>query len=82
MAGAEGERRLDLDADVIRAPPAPIMRAMHQHAAGADRGQSGKSVLHPVLLGDCRKARRPRRFGVGGGLDQGKNLRFVGRAAK
>lgn len=52
---------------------------MHQHPAGADRGQSGKSVLYPVLLGDSRKARRPRRFGVGGGLDQGKDLRFVGR---
>jgi hypothetical protein len=80
MAGSESERRLDLDADVVCAPPSPIMRAVDQHAAGADWGQSGKSVLHPVLLGDSRKARRPRRFGVGGGLDQGKDLRFVGRS--
>ena len=66
MAGAEGERRLDFDADVVGAPPPPVMRAMDQHPAGAHRGEAGQRILDPVLLGDGRKAGGPRNVGARG----------------
>ena len=82
MAGAESERRLDLDADVVRPPPRPVMRAMHQHAAGAHRREARKRVFDPILLGDGRKTRRSRSVGVGRDRDQGANLGLVGRAGE
>ena len=37
MAGAEGKRRLDLDADAVRRNPRAVVRAMHREPAGLDR---------------------------------------------
>ena len=41
MAGAEGKRRLDFDADAIDGNSGAIMRAMNDEAAGRDGLQSG-----------------------------------------
>ncbi len=58
MARAESQRRLDLDADVIAAQPVSVMRAMHQHAPGADRLQPRQRARDPVPLGDLAKTPR------------------------
>ena len=41
VAGAEGERRLDLDADVVGPDAGAVMRAVHDEAAGPHRLQAG-----------------------------------------
>ena len=79
MPGAEGERRLDLDADVVCAKARAVMRAMHENAAGADGLQSRQRVLDPVALFDGGKA-----DGLGGlvaedGFDEPAQRVFVGR---
>ena len=70
MAGAEGERRLDLDADAVGRNAGAVMGAVHDEAAGRDRLQPGEALAHPVLRRDrARNAapwppprpRRPRR---------------------
>ncbi len=48
MAGAERERRLDLDADAVRRHPGAVMRAVHQEAPGRDRLEPGEARRHPV----------------------------------
>jgi hypothetical protein len=52
MARAEGQRRLYLDAHVVFAQPKTIMRAMHQHAAGAHGLEPRQRAGHPIPLGD------------------------------
>src|SRR5690606_41159690 len=59
MAGAEGEPRLDLDGDVADAPPCPIMAAVDEEAADADRLQAGQRVRHPVDVGQDLAFERP-----------------------
>ena len=51
MAGAEGERRFDLDADMVDRNLVAVVGAVHEKAPGAHGGEAGKSVLHPVLFG-------------------------------
>ena len=64
MAGAEGERGLDLDADPVARHPRAVMRAMDDKTPGIDRGELGETGRHPVARGHAleHKARR----GVGG----------------
>ena len=50
MAGAEGERRLDLDGDVVGPNRAAVMRAVDEHAAGPHRLQAVEARRDPVLL--------------------------------
>ena len=59
MAGAEGERGLDLDADPVGRHAPAIMRAVHDEAAGGDRLEPGDAFAHPILRRDAREAQRP-----------------------
>ena len=52
MAGAEGERGLDFDADAVGGMPAAVVRAVHDKAAGRDRLESGEAFADPILRGD------------------------------
>ena len=49
MAGAERQRRLDLDAELVGRHPLAVMLAMHDKAAGGDRDQIFEAGLDPVL---------------------------------
>ena len=57
VAGAEGERRLDLDRQVVRLDPAAVVRAVDQDAAGAHGLQPLEGGADPVLLVDRREDR-------------------------
>jgi hypothetical protein len=52
VAGAEGERRLDLDGEVVGPDLIPVVAAMDEEASGADRLQPLQRGAHPVLLVD------------------------------
>ena len=49
MAGAEGERRLDLDAELVGGDLGPVMLAMDDKAPGMNRHQLVERRLDPVL---------------------------------
>ena len=59
MPGAEGQRRLDLDADAVEGNTGAVVRAVHNEAAGADRLQPGEAFGHPILRHDLLEAQRP-----------------------
>ena len=81
MAGAEGERRLDLDADPVRRNARAVMRAVHREAAGR-RPASGRpgsprpsplrrSARRSAARGRCRAATSSRaRAASSGGLSK------------
>jgi hypothetical protein len=91
VTGAEGQRRVDLDSDVVGAEQRAMMRAMHQETAGLNRAQSIQTPAHPIRgrkrlegqrarkrLRDARLAGIPRhRHG-----DKRADCRLVGRIAK
>ena len=58
MTGAEGERRLDLDADAVRRNPRAVVGAVHDEAAGRHRRQAGETLPHPVGGGDALEPQR------------------------
>ena len=58
MAGAEGERRLDLDADAVERNAAAVVRAVHRKTAGRDRLKPGEACADPILHGDTLEAQR------------------------
>ena len=49
MAGAEGERRLDLDAELVWRHARAIVRAMDDEASGRHRDEVFEARLDPVL---------------------------------
>jgi hypothetical protein len=55
VSGAEGERSLDLDGEVVGAALLAIMGAMHQHATCPHRLQALKGSLDPILLRQRQK---------------------------
>src|SRR5947209_14574848 len=55
MAGAEGERRLDLNPDAICRNAPTVMRAVHGKPAGLDWLKLGEAGGYPVSLGDLLK---------------------------
>jgi len=61
VAGAEGERGFDLDADGVHRHAPAVMRAMHDEAAGAHRLQAREALRHPIGGGDLLEAERLRR---------------------
>ena len=82
MAGAEGERRFDLDADAAGRDAGAIVRAMHDEASGPHGRQAGKAFAHPVFGRDVPKGER-----LGGGIaGRGRRQRAhrapIGRIAK
>ena len=62
MSGAEGQRRLDLDADAVEGNAGAVVRAVHDEAAGADRLQPREAFGHPIFRVDSLEAQR---FGGG-----------------
>ena len=77
MAGAEGERRLDLDGDFIGARAMPVVAAVHHELPGTDRGQPFKRGGDPVLLVDFRKFSLLRERGADDAGQHGADHRFV-----
>ena len=61
MAGAEGERRLDLDADAVGWNARAVVRPVHQEAPGRDRLEPGEARGHPVARRDRLDDEIPRR---------------------
>ena len=82
MAGAEGERGLDLDADALRGNPVAVMRAVNDEAAGLDRLEAFQARLHPVLRLHRLEAHACRRRLVGGQRDQLPDGGFIRRLAE
>ena len=56
MAGTEGERGLDLDADAVRFNAGAVVRAVHDKSAGRDRLQPDEALRDPILRGDALEA--------------------------
>ena len=82
MAGAEGQRRFDLDADAVVRDAGAVMGAVHDEAAGGDGRQSGEAFAHPIFGRDALEAQR-----FGGSVACGRGGQrayyfFVGRDTK
>ncbi len=82
MAGAEGERSLDLDGDGIAWDARALVRAMHDKTAGAHRRQVGQTLRHPVSVGDGLEAQRLCRRVAGDQRHLRAHRFLVGRIAK
>ncbi len=67
MAGAERERRFDLDADAVDRNASAVVRAMDDEAARGDGRESGEALAHPVGFLNAREA-QPRGGRRSGGL--------------
>ena len=82
MAGAEGQRRFDLDPDPVDRDAGAVVGAVHDKTARRDRRQAGEARAHPVLRRDAREGQRPGRRGPGGARDHRAHRLAVGRRAK
>ena len=77
MAGAEGQRRFDLDAEVVGPHPHTVMRAVHEEAAGAHRLQTAETLRHPIGGRDRLDDERCRRCLAGDQRDLRAQSGFV-----
>ena len=59
MAGAEGERRLDLDRDVVRFDARAVVGAVNEKAPRANRREAGKRIGDPIALSVRPKVAEP-----------------------
>ena len=82
MAGAEGQRRFDLDPDPVDRDAGAVVGAVHDKTARRDRRQAGEALAHPVLRRDAREVQLPGRRGPGGARDHRAHRLAVGRRAK
>ncbi len=82
MAGAEGERGLDFDADPAWRDAGAIVCAMHDEASGGNGRQARKTLAHPILGGDVREGQRLGGLSAGRGRRQRAHRLAVGRIAK
>jgi hypothetical protein len=82
MAGAEGERGLDLDADPMRRNAVPIMRAMDDEAAGLDGFEALEALRHPVGCGNAGEGDGLRRLRACYPADQIADRGLVRRIAE
>ena len=82
MAGAKGERGLDLDADIVGAQFCAIMRAVNQKSPDAHRLETGEALRNPVRRRDRLDDQRPRRVLVCRERDQTAQACLIGRLAK
>ena len=80
MAGAEGERRLDLDAEIVRMHARAVVRAVHEEAAGAHRLQAFEALAYPVGVADGLEAQRLRGLVAAGDADELAQPHLVSRA--
>ncbi len=82
MAGAESQRRFDLDADAIERDAGAVVGAVNDEAAGGDGRQSGEAFAHPIFGRDALEAQR-----FGGSVACGRGGQrayyfFIGRGAE
>ena len=82
MAGAESQRRFDLDADAIERDAGAVVGAVHDEAAGGDGSQSGEAFAHPILRRDALEAQRFGRSVACGRGGQRAYYFFIGRSTK
>ena len=82
MAGAEGQRRLDFDADAVWRHRITIMGAVDDEAAGADWLQPGEALAHPVFRRDGLEPKCFRGLGASGNSGQFAQCRFIGMIPK
>ena len=82
MAGAERERRLDLDADGASRNAGAVMGAMHDEAAGRDRLEPAQALAHPVPCSAPLEDQRLGRLCTGGRGDERAQRVLVGRGAE
>ena len=82
VPGAEGECRLDLNADLVHPHAGAMMRPVHDEAAGLDRREAFEALAHPIRRRQRLEHQRIGRRLAGGGLDQSPHRRFVGMTAE
>src|SRR5262249_58832512 len=75
---AEGEPRLDLDADTVRSHARAVMRTVHDKTAGFDRRETFEAFAHPVRGRERLERQRMGRRAAGGGRDQRAHGRLIG----
>src|SRR5580704_17158608 len=78
MAGAERQRRLDLDAELIWRNARAVMLAMDDEASRAHRHQFLERGLDPVLGLDGIKGDVPRDIVAGGDADEFADSVLIG----
>jgi hypothetical protein len=74
MAGAKGERGIDLDGDTIDPRALAGMRAMYHETSGRDRREAFAALVHPIGGRERLERQRPR----GRGARRGRNQRAHG----
>ncbi len=82
VAGAEGERGLDLDADVVGAQFCAVMRAVNKKAADAHRLEIGEALRNPIRRRDRLDAQPPRRVLSCRERNQAAQACLIGRLSK
>ena len=82
VAGAEGERGLDLDADVVGAQSCAVMRAMNEKAPDAHRLEIGEALRNPIRRRHRLDGQQPRRSLARRDRDQTAQACLLGRLAK
>jgi hypothetical protein len=82
MAGAESQRRLDFDGDVVSLDASAVMGAMNEKTPRAHRGQTRQRIGDPVALGRSTKFERRRRRVAGRRGDKLAQRILVGRKAE
>jgi hypothetical protein len=82
MAGAEGERGLDLDADAVARNAGAVVRSMDQKAAGRDRLEPRKARRDPVARRHRLDDEFAHRLRARNGADEIAQRRLVRRLRK
>ncbi len=66
VAGAEGERRLDLDADPVGRTCGAVVGAVNEESPSLDGLEACEALFHPILRGHALETQPLRRRGTGG----------------
>jgi len=82
MAGAERQRRFDLDAELVGRNAQAVMLAVHDEAPRAHRHQLLERGLDPILASTVSKRDVLRDIAAGGETYELADLRLIGRSAK
>ena len=82
MAGAEGERRLDLDTNPVDRNTRAVVGAVNDETAGRDRIEAGEALADPVRRLDARELQRRSSSGPGGRCDHRAHRFLIGRGAE
>ena len=82
VAGAERQRRFDLDTELVGCHPCAVMVAMHDEPSGGDRDEILEAGLDPIPGLDGVEADISRDGLTGGVADDLADQRLVGRGGK